>query len=167
MLADSIRYRLIYDVASGGYTDWWFSGFGLVLLAVFGIQLRRSMREREPIGKRWLFYAGVLFMALWVVFAFSSTYAAYTGLRDRLVSGQYTLVEGVVQDFRAGDAIAHEPETWSVQSGGRTYHYRYNPAVLEPGYRSFSGKHGPISSGKHVRIADVQGHIARLEVADQ
>jgi hypothetical protein len=87
------------------------------------------------------------------------------GQHDRLVealhTGSYTSVEGVVEDFVPGDAGGHTDESWTVRSGGRRYKYSYRWSMDVPGFHQSAG---PIRGGLRVRIADVDGHIARLEI---
>jgi hypothetical protein len=82
-------------------------------------------------------------------------------LRSALESGAYTVVEGEVTEFERGDRGRHRDERFSVVSGGRRYTYAYRSSSYEPGFHE---SHGPIREGMHLRIADVGGHIARLEV---
>ncbi len=166
MTADSLHYRLVYDVAAAGYTDWWFPAAGLIGLAVFGFGLYRALRDEEPLQRSWIYILGLPFLTVWVLGAFWGTYGDYTSIRDRLNSGRYILVEGVVQQFQDGDAGDHDPERWMVRSGDTVYRYSYVRSQLSPGFRHEAIHGGPIRNGLHVRIADVDGHIARLEIAD-
>jgi len=161
---DTVRYRLVYDAAAAGYADWWFPAIGLALLAGFGLALYRH-HSGTPTRHAWALYAGVPFLLLWVVAAATATYGRYATLRDRLRAGQFTTVEGVVQDFEPGDAGDHREERWSVRSGGRLYRYQYSPSRLTPGFRHTAAHGGPIRPGLRVRIADVDGYIARLAIA--
>jgi hypothetical protein len=162
--ADTLRYRLIYDAPTAGYTDWWFPAVGLVLLVVFGAALYRH-HSGTPVRHVWVLYVGVPFLLLWVTIAAAATYGNYARLRDRLRAGEFTTVEGIVQDFQPSDAGDHRTERWAVMSGGRLYHYEYVPSRLTPGFRQTVVHGGPIRPGLRVRIADVDGHIARLEIA--
>jgi hypothetical protein len=71
-------------------------------------------------------------------------------------------VEGTVTDFTAGDQGGHTDENWSVTTGGRKYHYRYNRSSIVPGFHASAG---PIHDRIRVRLADVNGNVARLEAA--
>jgi hypothetical protein len=88
-------------------------------------------------------------------------YLQVKGLQDHLSSGDYVVVEGRVENFVRGDKGGHKEESWSVRSGGRLYTYRYKWSTVVPG---FHGSAGPIREGLHVRLADVDGYIARLEI---
>lgn len=83
------------------------------------------------------------------------------GLQNALSSGEYEVVEGPIQDFAPGDRRGHQYEHFSVVTGGRTHSYWYSHRQSEPGFHRSAG---PMRAGMHVRIADVNGHIARLEV---
>ncbi|MDB4948143.1 MAG: hypothetical protein JWM27_792 [Gemmatimonadetes bacterium] len=84
-------------------------------------------------------------------------------VRDHLRSGRFVRVEGTVSPFVAGDREGHKPETWTVQSRGRAFHYEYR-RVPGPDFHNPSRR---VKDGIRVRIADVDGRIARLEVADR
>ena len=87
---------------------------------------------------------------------FARSRTEYGELRDALRSGHYERVEGVVSEYVPEGPGSHPPESWSV--GGRRYTM----------YRAFtSGFNAPgrVNAGEHVRIADVAGRIARLEIA--
>lgn len=82
-------------------------------------------------------------------------------LQKALSDGRYDIVEGPVRNFVPGDRGGHQDESFSVVTGGTTYSYRYRSSMHEPGFHRSAG---PMRAGIHVRIADVGGHIARLEV---
>jgi hypothetical protein len=67
-----------------------------------------------------------------------------------------------VTDFPSGDRGGHRDEAWSVRSRGKWYTYRYSHFVSIAGFHQ---SHGPIRVEMRVRIADVDGVIARLEIA--
>ena len=167
LLLQAPQYRLVYDAGQAGYTDWWFPLFGLGMLGIFTALLIRARRRHLPASRSWILYIGVPFLSLWVVVAFVGTYSSYAKLRDRLADGDYTVVEGVVHNFRPGDAGDHEEESWTVESRGRSYEYHYVRSRLSPGFRQAAAHGGPIREGLLVRLADVDGHIARLEVANE
>jgi hypothetical protein len=90
-------------------------------------------------------------------------YSGTKRLRDALETGDFTAVEGHVREFQRGDRGGHKEERFTVVSNGRRYTYAYTSSNWEPGFRQ---SHGPIREGFFVRIADVDGHIARLEIAN-
>jgi hypothetical protein len=78
-------------------------------------------------------------------------------LRER----SFMQVEGMVEGFVPGDRGGHTKEEWHVNSGGRTYEYRYSSSEAIPGFHRSAG---PVRGGLRVRIADVNGYIARFEI---
>jgi hypothetical protein len=82
----------------------------------------------------------------------------------RVARGHYTRVEGRITQFVRGDPSHLVNESWSVVAGGHTYAYSYNP-FTGSGYLGPTSPDKPLAEGSLVRIADVDGHIARLEVA--
>ena len=72
-----------------------------------------------------------------------------------LRTGSYATVEGTVANFVSADVMRKTPERWSVRD--RTYEF-YDARA-----RSGLSSPGLVRSGMYVRIADVDGAIARLE----
>jgi hypothetical protein len=85
--------------------------------------------------------------------------------RDEVLSalhgGRYEVIEGTVQGFHAGAASSHPPEEFDVSG----HHFRYAPAELLYTFNHVAGAGGPMREGLRVRIASVEGRIARLEIA--
>ena len=163
MQPDSLRYHLVYDAVQTGYTDWWFPAIGVGILAV-GLVSPYFHRKKRALGP-WFSHFVAGFAPCWVVGAFWSTYGDYRSMRNALRSGRFTVVEGRVRNFQPSDPGDHKNETWEVESGGRVYEYAYVPSSLTPGFRKASVHGGPVREGLRVRIANVDGYIARLEVA--
>jgi hypothetical protein len=87
----------------------------------------------------------------------------YLGVQ--VARGHYEAIEGTVEAFTPGDPGDHQEETWTVTVDGVPHTYSYSPSRLTPGFRLTAGNGGPIHAGLQVRLAEVAGHIARLEVA--
>lgn len=167
MPADSVHYQIVYDAATAGYTDWWFPASGIAIFAVSAFFVWMNKRVNGGPLRQGVFYAACGFAVLWTAGAFAVTYNGYASLRDALRTGRYRVITGVVSNFQPSDAEGHRMERWNVESGGTIYHYEYSPFVLSPGFRMTARDGGPIGMGVEVRIADVDGNIARLEVAER
>lgn len=161
MLQDTLRgahYHVVYDALSAGYHTWWFGLAGLVFVAVGAAMWWRPGSFGKPEALRRGFGAfAAVFGALWSSCVSVDLYREYSRVRDALRSGQFEAVEGEVTDFRPRGADGHPSESWTV--GGRRY--EIEPAVVTSGFR----QPGVVRAGQRVRIADVDGTIARLEVA--
>ena len=92
---------------------------------------------------------------VWTAVAFGTSYREYSSLRDALRSGNFEVVQGPVENFVEGDG--RRPESFDV----RGHRYSYSWSVIQAGFNS----PGLIRPGLEVRIADVNGEIARLEVS--
>jgi hypothetical protein len=160
-------FLLIYDARAEPLVRW--QDFTIVpavavLVAVFLI--RRYMPRTPEWKPAWIdrpgaMFAVVTFTALVVGGWAGGRYSQVKGLRNHLGSGDYVVVEGRVENFVPGDRGGHKDESWSVRSGGRLYRYRYKWSTMVPGFHRSAG---PIREGLHVRLADVDGYIARLEI---
>lgn len=80
--------------------------------------------------------------------------------------GRGTELVGVVQNFIPGDPGDHREESWDLAVAGQLHHYTYSPSRLTPGFRQTAPHGGLVRNGARVRVTDVDGYIARLEVAD-
>lgn len=165
MQTDSVHYRLVYDAARAGYTDWSFPAVGLILLTVFLLGIVREKRQTDGGRRLGTLYATVAFITVWILVSLAATYGTYASIRSALNSGRFVTVEGTVTNFVPSDSGDHREEQWDVDTDGAVHHYHYVPSRLTPGFRRTQGHGGPIRAGLRVRIADVNGWIARLEIA--
>ncbi|WP_440901042.1 hypothetical protein [Actinosynnema sp.] len=172
-------YRVIYDVreVSDVSTELLVQvlvaeGLGLWMVGRADAWLwsRGALAGRDadaaPASASRLRNVGLTFAMFALLLGGSMYWMEYSGkkrLRDALESGDFTVVEGHVQAFQRGDRGGHQEERFTVVSDGRRYTYEYKSSNLEPGFHE---SHGPIREGFFVRIADVDGQIARLEIAN-
>lgn len=164
-LSDSLQYHLVYDAGTAGFTDWWFLALAVLVLGAMGISAHRSLRGDAPARERYFYLFAIPFVTVCLLIAARATFGQGRELRDALAAGQYTVVEGTVQDFSPSDRGDHTEERWRVESNGTMYMYHYVRSRPKPGFRQTAVHGGPIRPGLHVRIADVDGYIARLEVS--
>jgi len=155
-------YELIYDAATLRFPGWWVAAVGLPVAALGVALLRRPAtgRRTEALGLLFATFGGG-----WALLSGVGLYAQHARLRTALGSGAYTVVEGVV--YEDGGSAAGRPGggAWRVDAGSVAYWYRYSGSPFTPGYRRARPAAGGVTAGAQVRIADVAGRIARLEVA--
>jgi hypothetical protein len=104
-----------------------------------------------------------VFGAMWALVIGTALVVQHARLRAALDDGSFTLVEGVVYDRPPGDA---DGASWVVESGAKAHWYRYGRAWWTAGYQRRAPGGGGVRNGSRVRIADVGGRIARIEVAE-
>jgi hypothetical protein len=145
-----MRYRVLFDLADAGFRTWWaflpFFAVGALL-----VQVGAAVRSR------WLAWIGAVLAVVLGTVAEITMFREYHRFRSALRTGSFEIVEGEVTDFTARGRGGHPPESWRV--GSRRYELQ--PAVLSNGF----DQAGVVRPGQRVRIADVDGHIVRLEVA--
>ena len=97
------------------------------------------------------------FAILWTVVTGGLVFRSHSSLATALDTGEFTVIEGQVERVQEADLLRRRPEIWRV--GGHTYHLH--------DVRESEGFHSPglVQFGSYVRIADVGGVIARLELA--
>lgn len=163
-LALAMNFELVFDADEAGYRQWWFPAFGLIFVAIgLGIVIYHR-RNPSPGRSRWsrvfpYLFAG--FAVFWVSVSFVGTFSEYWELRQALRSGQFKVVEGKVVDFVPMPAQGHAMEKFTVNG----HRYEFSDYVVTAGFNNTQSHGGPIREGLIVRIADVRGKIARLEIA--
>lgn len=160
---DQMPYVTVFDISKQPF-DWWFPAFGLIFVAlglffVFFLSKRPGQKGAKFIG--WFM---VIFASFWTFSGFSGMYTVYSGFIKAYKTGQYEIVEGLVQDFHPMPYSGHEDECFRVEDA----RFCYSDYTVEPGFRQSASHGGPIREGLPVRIAYLSGRILRLEIrADQ
>jgi hypothetical protein len=119
-------YVTVFDVTQKPF-EWWWSAVGLifvvigVLLIKFGSRLVRN-KNGEGLGSaftvdsRLLGWFFIIFASGWTLLAFSSTYSTYREYVHAYQTGQYSVIEGVVESARRNSATQI---TWYLQGSTR------------------------------------------------
>jgi hypothetical protein len=161
------EYVLVFDARSVPPVQWSdFIMLPIMAAVILAFWTRRKARlpgePRHPLIDSPVRVAAVAaFALLGTGVMVTVRYDRVVSLRERLRSGDYEQVEGRVEEFVPGDRGGHRYESWAVRSGGRTWRYRYRSPDENPGFHQSAG---PIREGLRVRLADVDGYIARLEI---
>jgi hypothetical protein len=158
------NFELIFDANEAGYRQWWFPAVGLIFVAVgsaFLIYRRRYPSPGLSGPARAFPYLFTGFAVFWVSFTFVGTFYEYWQLRQALRSGHFETVEGKVVNFVPMPPSGHANERFDVNG----HHYEYSDYEVSAGFNNSQSHGGPIREGITVRIADVRGKIARLEIA--
>jgi hypothetical protein len=159
-----MNFELVFDVRDAGYRQWWFPAFGLIFVALFSAKLvydRKKIFQSQSRWSRMGSYSGVGFAVLWVSISFVMTFSDYWTLRQALRLGKFEVVEGKVADFVPMPEHGHAMEQFNVNG----HHYEFSDFSVTAGFNNTRSRGGPIREGMIVRIADVRGKIARLEIA--
>lgn len=153
---DSIPYQLVFDVTNTSYDKWWLGAIGLMFMVIGVLLVRQAQTDQEsPRRTRRSGWFVILFSSIWAVLATWATYHQYATLTRAMRERTYVVAEGIVTDFKQD-----KRESFTV--AGRTY--GYSSHVVTSGFSQTARQGGPIRNGLRVRIADVNGHIARLEI---
>ena len=159
-----MHYHTVFDASQAGYTHWHGAlqvfVIGVIFLVAFvflpKVPAFYSRRVRPAMG--WIGFI----LCTWVsVASFHHGYAQAKTLRDALAAGRFVTVTGRVTDYVPLTVEGHHPESFRV--GNRTYSfYEWDDTG---GYVQTFRTGSVIKAGEQVRITDVDGVIARLEVA--
>lgn len=155
-----MTYVTVFEITQKPF-EWWFSAFGL-LFVVIGIVLI-FVANKWPSQKPAKFtgYFMLVFASLWTVVAFTSTFGEYRKLTEAYKTGNYSRVEGTVENFHPMPFEGHQNECFSVQSE----RFCYSDYQVQAGFNQSASHGGPIRKGLPVRIAFYDGEILRLEVS--
>jgi len=161
-------YRVIYDAAQLRFPAWPVSSVGLAV-ALAGVGLGAYLRHRgiTSAAARTVVTSAIIFGVSWSLLVGGGLYAQHGQLRSALGERSFVPVEGVVFDSPQGAAKDVDGKSWLVESGSTAHWYRYDSSPLSVGYRRGAPGTGGLRDGVRVRIADVGGRIARLEVEEQ
>jgi hypothetical protein len=156
-------YEVIYDAARLPFPGWPVALVG-VAVAAAGAGLGAYARRRANALVRVVATSAIVFGASWALLVGGGLYAQHAQLRDALREGSYVRIEGIVHDRPPGGANDQADPSWVVESGEIAHWYRYDRSPLAVGYRRPAPGTGGFTNGARVRIADIGGRIAQLEV---
>lgn len=158
-----MTYHTIFDVCAAGYRNWRGSveTLSFALLAAAGLLL--TLRKRRTVPLRVFLFVVIAASVSTAFSSFRNTHARYNKMCRALHENTYSQVDGEVLRFTpAVPSRGSLLESFSV--GSRRY--SYDPSGSSTGYHVGQAHGSPIQDGIHVRIADVDGEIARLELGD-
>lgn len=160
-------YQLIFDAAASGYSTWRAAtvpaGVALfsLLLTAFAPSAWRVRESRELRWYRLLTgsIAGLAGVASLGILA--HTWREYDTLRNALRRREFRVVEGKVSNFVPEGLDGHPTEKFQLGN----IRFQYSTSDITSAFHRTAARGGPIHDGLRVRIAEVDGAIARLEVA--
>lgn len=155
-------YRVVYDLASETYHVWppVYLFMFLFLPLMFVIDVIRNVLAGRPAFTRKFLVWKLLFAAafiLWQINWIRMDRAGWERSRREYLAGEYEVVEGAVTNF--------EPETRGSFESFSVNGHRYTYSSRMWGFHQSNMIGGPMREGLHVRIRDMGGRIAKLEIA--
>jgi hypothetical protein len=150
------HYRTVFEITQKGF-DWWFPAAGLGGIAFGAIFIK--------IGKarKWFGYYMVGFSILWTLLVAGSMSLDYYKAHMAYRTGQFSVVEGPVEDFHPMPYTGHQDECFSVQR--KTF--CYSDYDVTAGFNNSMSHGGPIRAGLPVRIAYYKQEILRIDVRQE
>jgi len=131
------------------------------VLIRFGPQIDRFASGAPSRIVGWFF---VIFASVWTLLVFGGTYTKYLEYRHAYQNGQYSMVEGLVEDFSPMPYEGHKEECFRVSQR----QFCYSDYNATPAFHQSESHGGPIRANIPVRIAYLEDgperHILRLEV---
>jgi len=161
-----VHYQVIYDVRTS-FPEGWDPLIVLVPALLIGAWIYRQHRAGMSAGDRRALVVGCVVMfcsSFGTLFVVTSNLLPYMALRVRLHTGAYLVLEGTVTNYRSGNR-GTRLESWTLQTPSGAHEYAYSISVLGGGYDGTADRGDLLANGASVRVFDVDGRIARLEVA--
>jgi hypothetical protein len=163
-IREALRYRVVFDAHHPGVSVWGFPLLFVLAACWIGMlvgAIRHWSPEHPLLRRPPMSFPAIVFPLVGAVAGTTLYFTLrrpYIPLREALDRGDYTVVSGVVRQLRLGD-----PGGFTVigEDGRRTYDYSEH--LETPGFNEAHPSF--LVEGLSVRIADVGGRIARLEVA--
>ena len=158
-------YEVVYDAAQVRFPAWPVALTGLAV-AAFGVGLGAYFRRRrvQSTVAQTVVTSAIIFGVSWTLLVGGGLYAQHGQLTRALSEGSFVRVEGIVHDKPPGGATDVDGPSWVVEAGSTAHWYRYDRSPLTVGYRRSAPGSGGLRDGARVRIADIGGRIARMEV---
>lgn len=159
-------YHVVFDAASQDYVAWKnalpLAGFSVVSMLLWALLSGRRIREETQKIRvyRNLCKVVAVFGAVGTSVIIGFTWCNFIELRSALKNGAFDEVEGVVNDFVPEGMDGHPMEKFRVGAVS----FRYSSSDISSAFHQTRAQGGPIREGLHVRIATVNGAIARLEI---
>ena len=161
-------FHQVFNVVSHPPIGYWaisLAGVPLFLLGRYFWRHASGSSIWDVLGE-WLLGGILMFIGSGAIFGlFVAPLASYIFLSVQLTRGDFRSLEGRVTTLVAGGPGGHPAESWTLSAKDSMYHYSYSPAYVTAGFNRTVDQGGPLREGLWVRVADVNGSIARLEVA--
>jgi hypothetical protein len=154
-----MRYLTVFEITNNPI-QWELPAVGLVFIAVgFAlIKIGRNWpahRRVKPVG-----WGLVVFGLLFTCLTWYGTHSYYRKSTEAYRTGNYFVIEGVVEDFHPMPYEGHEDECFRV----RNQRFCYSDFIIQPGFHQSASHGGPIREGLPVCIAYYDGQILRLAI---
>src|SRR4051812_27072579 len=119
-----MSYVTVFDITNKGF-QWWWTAFGLIFVGVgaalikFGPKLYHSKpgTKHQSVTVNHCRLIGLcvlIFASGYTALVFDSTYSRYREYINAYRAGQYSLVEGLVEEFRPMPYEGHQDECFRV-----------------------------------------------------
>jgi hypothetical protein len=160
------QFEVVFDVSSIGYRSWHAALFPACIAFAsvpFALVPRISVTNEQTANthlRRALAGAVAVVFSLSSIGLLLSTWSDFDGLRTAVKSGQCREVTGQVANFVPELENGHPREQFTV--GPREF--VYSSSDITSAFHWTYGQGGPVRAGQTVRICDVGGAIARLEI---
>jgi hypothetical protein len=158
--ADSLPFHVIFDVTRQVPQYWW-----LLIIPLIMILVGLGVFRKKPTATHRVFIVFFLGFAIFLALLQSLLIGReYAGLRSALARNDYERVEGVITNFEPEDFTKKSDERFSVMTANGPRQYQYSWSIVSQGFNGGPFYRGVLRNGMRVRIADVDGKVAKLEI---
>lgn len=145
-----------FDLLETGFRHWWFVlSPGIFVVIGSGLLLWGNSARVRIFG-----FFFTLFGAVFLYGGFTGTYGDHKRFVNAYKSGDYSTVEGRIEEFREEGEGVRRRKYGKV--GGQAFEIS-GAAYITIGYNERSNAGEPFSAGRYVKIWHIEGAIIRLE----
>lgn len=155
-------FRVVYDIANEGplSLSWSivvFSIIAVVIAVVFYFQMKRDAFKFSTINEKLGLFMVPIFLIVGLC-GVGNSYSIQAGCRAARASGDYAVLEGIIQEF-----VPDAKSQTFVVNGVKFSHADYD--ATRCGYKPSDG--GGLRNGLLIRVFQYNEQTLRLEVANQ
>jgi hypothetical protein len=157
-------YVTVFEISQKPF-EWHWASIGLLFVALSIGLIKFGPRWSPGKDARILGCAMLVFASCLTLIGLGITYSERRELLTAYSSGQYSMAEGVIEDFRPMPYEGHQDECFRVEE----QRFSYSDYEPQAGFNQSASHGGPIRSGLPVRIAYIEdenfrARILRLEI---
>lgn len=161
-----MNYVVLFDLTREGFTNWGDAVFPAVVIiigAVSAFFLNKIPEDKRDNRDSMLLAMGIALPPVLLVVVGLILYNGvreYSGLRNRMETGNVRVTAGVVTAFKPEPSDGHP---WGEAFTVNGVEFKYTHHDFSAAFHKTHWQRGPVRDGLPVRITDVDGKIVKLE----
>lgn len=158
-----MEYEVAFEITSMGLSNFTFSLPGLAFIIIGILMVKKPVilgqKTFMKFGKV-VSYFFLSFSILWTLIAGIAIGYKQYHLRASYLSGNFEVIEGLVENFDPMPYSGHQLERFTVKGAG----FSYSDYRVTSGFNNTASHGGPIKAKLPVRISYIGNTILKLEI---